>query len=116
MLDFFLQMKSYFALLTKQSSFKAQLHVWWNWDQEDDDVSGDGRAVVHEEHNGQADDGTDSYSQFHQHFRSNFFVKKLFFEAFMCLQFVFLIFCWKKIGIKAARKMLVKLTLAAKSR
>ena len=35
---------------------------------------------------------------------------KVFCEAFMCLQFGFVIFWQKEIGAKAAHKMLVKLT------
>jgi len=36
---------------------------------------------------------------------------KVFFAAFLYLQFDFVIFCWKNMGTKAARKMLAKLTL-----
>jgi hypothetical protein len=35
---------------------------------------------------------------------------KVFFQAFMCLQFGFVIFWQKDFGAKAAHKMLVKLT------
>jgi len=38
---------------------------------------------------------------------SNFFVQKFF---FMYLQFWFVIFWWKDLGVKAAHKMLVKFT------
>ncbi len=47
--------------------------------------------------------------QFYQHFSNSFLCKSCFF-AFMSLQFGFVIFWHKKIGTKAARKMLVKLT------
>ena len=40
-----------------------------------------------------------------------FFVRKCFCAAFMCLQFGFVIFWQKKIGTKAARKMLLNLTI-----
>ena len=48
--------------------------------------------------------------QFHQHFTSSFFCTKVFGAAFLCLQVGFVIFWQKKIGAKAACKMLVKLT------
>ena len=35
---------------------------------------------------------------------------KVFCAAFMCLQFQFVIFCWKDFGTKAAHKMWLKLT------
>ncbi len=44
-------------------------------------------------------------------FYEQLFCMKVFCTAFMCLQFGFVIFWWKDFGIKAAHKMLVKLTL-----
>ncbi len=43
-------------------------------------------------------------------FYEQLFRTKVFCEAFMCLQFGFVIFCRKDFGAKAAHKMLVKLT------
>jgi len=40
----------------------------------------------------------------------------VFFKAFMCLQFGFVIFCQKEIGAKAAHKILVKLTLGRREK
>jgi len=42
-----------------------------------------------------------SRCQFHQHFKSSFWVPKCFAD-FMCLQFVHVIFCQNEIGAKAA--------------
>ena len=44
-------------------------------------------------------------------FYDQLFCRKVFFEAFMCLQFGFVIFFRKKITAKAFRKMLVTLTI-----
>jgi hypothetical protein len=41
-------------------------------------------------------------------FYEQLFHSKVFFAAFMCLQFGFVIFCRKDFGAKAAHKMLVK--------
>jgi hypothetical protein len=49
--------------------------------------------------------------QFHQYFTT--FYTKVFFEAFICLQFGFLIFWQKDFSTKAAHKMLVKLAPGA---
>jgi hypothetical protein len=38
------------------------------------------------------------------------------FAAFLQLQFMFVIFCLKIVGVKAARKMLVKLTTGRRTR
>jgi hypothetical protein len=43
-------------------------------------------------------------------FYEQLFCTKVFFTAFMCLQFGFVIFWQKDFGTKAAHKMLVKLT------
>jgi len=42
------------------------------------------------------------------------FCAKEFYGDFMCLLFVFVVFWWKEIGTKAARKLLVKLTRVVK--
>ena len=47
-------------------------------------------------------------------FYEQLFCTKVFCTAFMCLQFGFVIFWQKKIGAKAAHKMLVKLTTDGK--
>ena len=48
--------------------------------------------------------------QFHQYFTSSFFIWKCFETAFLYLGLRFVYFCQKKIGAKAAGKMLMKLT------
>jgi len=44
-------------------------------------------------------------------FYEQLFYTKVFFKAFLKLQFGFVIFCWKNISAKAARKILLKLTI-----
>jgi len=49
-------------------------------------------------------------NQFSPTFYEQLFCTKEFFAAFLQLQFIFVIFWQEKIGEKAARKMLLKLT------
>ncbi len=51
----------------------------------------------------------EGWCQLYQYFMSSFFVWKFYCEAFMCLQFGFVIFWRKEFGAKGAHKMLVKL-------
>ncbi len=50
----------------------------------------------------------DPRCQFHQHFISSILRTNLFSAVFIGLQFDFVIFCLKTIGVKAAHKLLLK--------